>query len=296
MDALMHVQMRQLWGPMPMSVMSRAGGGKHALLVKDAKFGLRRKKLERGVSGRRQSIGVGGRAKERAMNVRSRIAEESGIPAPMGQKTKYEDSWFDIAFMKLFQMKMEQITGKKSELEGFEGFVDTSKLVMSGRSPNEQRQAVAKVLSSILPPNAPDTFRKLFPPTKWSAEINAAITVPFFQWLVGPCQLKEVEINGQKQMSGVQITKCRYLEQSGCVGMCVNMCKLPTQDFFTDQFGLPLTMNPNFEDMSCEMIFGQLPPSLEEDSSLNQPCYSGICPTSKDDAPSCPKLITANSL
>ena len=27
--------------------------------------------------------------------------------------------------------------------------------------------------------------------------------------------------------------------------MCVNMCKIPTQDFFTNEFGLPLTMNPS---------------------------------------------------
>lgn len=37
----------------------------------------------------------------------------------------------------------------------------------------------------------------------------------------------------------------RYLENSGCVGMCVNMCKIPTQDFFTNEFGLPLTMMPS---------------------------------------------------
>lgn len=37
----------------------------------------------------------------------------------------------------------------------------------------------------------------------------------------------------------------RYLENSGCVGMCVNMCKIPTQDFFTNEFGLPLTMTPS---------------------------------------------------
>lgn len=37
----------------------------------------------------------------------------------------------------------------------------------------------------------------------------------------------------------------RYLENSGCVGQCVNMCKIPTQDFFTNEFGLPLTMIPS---------------------------------------------------
>lgn len=35
----------------------------------------------------------------------------------------------------------------------------------------------------------------------------------------------------------MKIQKCRYLESSGCVGMCTNMCKLPTQRFFTDTFG-----------------------------------------------------------
>jgi hypothetical protein len=29
----------------------------------------------------------------------------------------------------------------------------------------------------------------------------------------------------------------------------------------------------DFEDMSCEMIFGQDPPASMDDPSLNQPCY-----------------------
>eukprot|EP00850_Spirogloea_muscicola_P002781 SM000011S18959 [mRNA] locus=s11:39745:41290:- [translate_table: standard] len=211
----------------------------------------------------------------------------------MGQKTRYRDSVFDRAFMALFARKMERFTGKKSSLHGYEGFVDVSKKVMVGRTAEQQRRAVGQVLVSMLPPNAPATFRKLFPPTKWSAEVNAAITVPFFQWLVGPAELKEVEVNGVKQRSGVQITKCRYLEQSGCVGMCINMCKLPTQDFFTDQFGLPLTMTPNFEDMSCEMIFGQQPPKLEDDPALKQPCYTAICGMADARAGVCPTVIRA---
>lgn len=225
------------------------------------------------------------------IGVRCGIAEPSGQPAPMGEKTKYNDNLFDNAFMWLFARKMQQFTGKSSQLEGYEGFVDTSRKVMQGRSAEEQREAVGMVLKSMLPPNAPATFRKLFPPTKFSAEINAAITVPFFQWLVGPAELKEVEVNGVKQLSGVQIKKCRYLENSGCVGMCVNMCKLPTQDFFTNQFGLPLTMTPNFEDMSCEMIFGQSPSLLEEDPALQQPCYAVLCTTALSDVPKCPKLV-----
>ncbi|KAJ7547478.1 hypothetical protein O6H91_08G087800 [Diphasiastrum complanatum] len=177
--------------------------------------------------------------------VRCGLAEPSGKPAPMGQKTRYNDSLFDKAFMFLFARKMEAITGKSSTKEGYEGFVDVSRSVMQGRTPVEQQAIVRQVLLSMLPPGAPKTFQKLFPPTRSSAEINAAITVPFFQWLVGPCEQVEVEVNGLKQKSGVHISKCRYLENSGCVGMCVNMCKIPTQDFFTNEFGLPLTMTPS---------------------------------------------------
>ena len=58
------------------------------------------------------------------------------------------------------------------------------------------------------------------------------------------------------------------------INSAVNMCKIPTQKFFTDNFGLPLTMNPNFETLECEMIFGQEPPPIEEDPVYNQPCLS----------------------
>ncbi len=44
----------------------------------------------------------------------------------------------------------------------------------------------------------------------------------------------------------------------------------PTETFFGEKFGLPLTMNPNFEDLSCEMIFGQVPPPIEQDAVYNQ--------------------------
>ncbi|CAA2979021.1 Hypothetical predicted protein [Olea europaea subsp. europaea] len=103
-------------------------------------------------------------------------------------------------------------------------------------------------------------------------------------------QVVEVEVNGEKQKSGVLIKKCRYLENSGCVGMCINMCKIPTQDFFTNEFGLPLTMTPNFEDMSCEMVYGQVPPSFEEDPASKQPCYADICSIANPSSSVCPKL------
>ncbi|CAL1373705.1 unnamed protein product [Linum trigynum] len=221
--------------------------------------------------------------------IRCGIAEASGQPAPVGQKTKYNDGLFEKLFMTLFARKMEKFgapakAGDAGKEKGwldynYESFVDASKKVMQGRNRIQQQQVVRQVLLSMLPPGAPEQFRKLFPPTRWAEEFNAALTVPFFQWLVGPSEVIEVEVNGVKQRSGVLIKKCRYLENSGCVGMCVNMCKIPTQDFFTNEFGLPLTMNPNFEDMSCEMIYGQAPPAFEDDPVAKQPCFANICGT-----------------
>ncbi|KAL1358112.1 beta-carotene isomerase D27, chloroplastic [Arachis hypogaea] len=233
------------------------------------------------------------------------IAEPSGEPAPLGQKTRYNDSVLEKAFMTLFARKMEKFAEpvkekkKKEEKEkkglwdwgyDYESFVNVSKRVMERRSRAQQQEVVREVLLSMLPPGAPAQFRKLFPPTKWAAEFNAALTVPFFHWLVGPSEVVEVEVNGVKQKSGVHIKKCRYLENSGCVGMCVNMCKIPTQDFFTNEFGLPLTMIPNFEDMSCDMVYGQAPPPFEEDPVSKQPCYAEICSVSTPSSSVCPKL------
>ena len=53
---------------------------------------------------------------------------------------------------------------------------------------------------------------------------------------------------------------------------------------------MPLTMEPNFEDMSCLMIFGQTPPAPEEDVVFKQKCCTSTCPTSNPAAKVCPKL------
>lgn len=97
---------------------------------------------------------------------------------------------------------------------------------------------------------------------------------PFFGWLVGPSSLEQVEVDvvdpstgavsKRSQKSMVYIHKCRYLEASNCTGMCVNMCKKPTETFFKETFGLPLYMEPEFSDGSCKMVFGQEPPPEEE--------------------------------
>lgn len=49
--------------------------------------------------------------------------------------------------------------------------------------------------------------------------------------------------------NSVKIERCRYLESVQCKGACANICKLPTQTFFTEDLGMPVTMKPNFDDL-----------------------------------------------
>ena len=107
----------------------------------------------------------------------------------------------------------------------YDDFVELSREIMRGRNTKQQQEAVAGVLDSLLPPQSPERFKQWFPLSRRNAEFNAWITTLGFTWLVGPSELTEVEVefNGEKETwrSGVKIKKCRYLENSGCVGMCV---------------------------------------------------------------------------
>ncbi|BAQ66849.1 DUF4033 domain-containing protein [Geminocystis sp. NIES-3709] len=211
------------------------------------------------------------------------------------EKTEYHDNLIDRVFIALFSRKMAKAVGTNTSFKGYEGFVDLSQKIMNGRTAQQQQELVSIVLKSLVPSSVLYLIRTFFSPTKWVCESNAWFATILFEWLVGKSDIQEVEIitkNNQilTQKSGVKIQKCRYLEESGCVGMCINMCKLPTQKFFTESFGIPLTMTPNFEDFSCEMIFGKYPPHLETEEASNQPCLKTHCPTASYSSQPCPKI------
>lgn len=208
---------------------------------------------------------------------------ETAVKDPFEEEEVYNDSFLDKLCLRFFTDRMSEQIGKPYEKDiDYDSFVRVSREVISGRTTGEVQLIIANVFSSVFPPGATARFRSWFKPNRFSCEFNALITKYFFPWLVGPCEIKDVEIQVSDDQvetwqSAVQIKKCRYLEQSKCVAMCTNMCKLPTQSLFTDKLGLPVTMKPNFEDLSCEMIFGQKPPPFEEDEVYNQPCFVNHC-------------------
>ncbi len=212
----------------------------------------------------------------------------------------YHDNLLDRLFIWLFSRKMANAIGAEMPASGYSGFVALSKQIMQGRDASEQQAAVARVLQSLVPAPVLWLIRTLFSPTKLVCVLNAWFAAQMFEWLVGPCEIAEADVTGpdgvvRSQSSAVQIQKCRYLEDSQCVGMCVNMCKLPTQTFFTNKFGIPLTMTPNFEDLSCTMVFGQMPLEPADDEAFSQSCLSE-CDAGSHAQPVCPKTAKPEAL
>ncbi len=206
----------------------------------------------------------------------------------------HKDSPLDRLFIWLFARKMANAIDTDIPTGGYRGFVELSERIMQGRDGQQQQAVVARVLQSLVPAPVRWLIRTFFSPTKLVCVLNAWFAAQTFEWLVGPCEVKMAEVDDGKggvrsQPSAVQIQECRYLQESQCVGMCINMCKLPTQSFFTEKFGIPLTMTPNFEDLSCTMVFGQPPPSPALDDAFDEPCLSQCSTGDRTDTP-CPKL------
>lgn len=51
-------------------------------------------------------------------------------------------------------------------------------------------------------------------------------------------------------------------------------------------------MQPNFEDMSCTMLYGQVPPPIEQDEAYTQPCLAVCSVGASNDQRECPKIDT----
>lgn len=190
----------------------------------------------------------------------------------------------DDLFLSSFRNKLVQEVGLDSEKPGYDGLIElVNHLMMKGKSSSDARDAAIRILVSLFPPLVLKLYKILISPLaggKIAAMMVARVTALTCQWLMGPCTVNSVDLpDGTSCQSGVFVERCKYLEESKCVGVCINTCKLPTQTFFKDYMGVPLLMEPNFSDYSCQFKFGILPPLPKDDTTLKEPCLD-ICPTS----------------
>lgn len=158
-------------------------------------------------------------------------------------------------------------------------------------------------------------FPRFFP--EFSAWMNTWVTHLTTLWLMGPSNISDLEINLMQQdtikasiqstdnlnvemMNNINnsnvvtmkenlltIEKCRFLETAGCIQTCLHACKIPTQNFFLEEMGLPVTLNPNMTDYSCRFEFGKYPIPLELDETLQNLSCLHDCPKTNTAVKSC---------
>ena len=97
---------------------------------------------------------------------------------------------------------------------------------------------------------------------------------------MGECELNDCEVDGGGigENQGLLVKRCRFLEESSCASVCVNSCKIPTQKFFNEDMGLPLTMTPDYETGECQFSFGLTPTEETDFEAKNTPCLMS-CPS-----------------
>ncbi|XP_047316059.1 beta-carotene isomerase D27, chloroplastic [Impatiens glandulifera] len=206
----------------------------------------------------------------------------------------YKDNFLERFAINHLSLSVQSATGFKVNKEGYEGLVEAAKTTSVNFNPTQQHDLVLDALDKAIPKFVTLMIRTVLRDTKFSRELFSAITAVCFTWLIGHCEVRESEMNNGKEKNVVHIKKCRFLEESNCVGMCTNLCKMPSQTFIKDSFGLSVNMVPNFDDMSCQMIFGQEPPSRIDDPAFKEPCFA-LCKTKqKHRITTCPASNLSN--
>jgi hypothetical protein len=169
-----------------------------------------------------------------------RPAMTTAAPRPPPVETpRRPDGPFALAAIAIFRRVMRPHVGRSSPRKGYDGLVEDCRSLMVRKTPAEQGEIVMGVLSTLfVSPRGPRVFRRQF---AGKPGFNARITPLFFRWLVGPADVNDSP-EGTERGTGVLIEKCRFLDESGCRGLCLSMCQGPTQAFFTHELGLPLRM------------------------------------------------------
>ncbi|KAF5930448.1 hypothetical protein HYC85_031321 [Camellia sinensis] len=165
----------------------------------------------------------------------------------------YNDNWFDLIAINHLSHCLQSTTGLRNNKSGYEGLVEASRMALRKYDPIRQRQIAMKAIVKAFP-------------TPMVAMASSSLSSPFFH-----CYMVFIVI---PQFKTIPSEFCRLLEESNCVRMCINLCKMPTQTFIKDYLGMPLNKVPNYDDMSCDMIYGQDPPPATEDPAFKQPCYN----------------------
>ncbi|PWZ36894.1 Beta-carotene isomerase D27, chloroplastic [Zea mays] len=189
--------------------------------------------------------------------VRAVMARPHQVPPPAtatATATTYRDNWFDKLAIGYLSRNLQEASGMKNGKDGYEGLIEAALAISALFRVDQQWDTVASALQRAFP-------SYILTMANQGDDATLSILAGVFRRLhhgVLPLARRTI-----------------FLESTNCVGMCTNLCKIPCQRFIQDSLGTAVYMSPNFEDMSCEMIFGQQPP--EDDPALKQPCFRTKC-------------------
>ncbi|PIN12845.1 Beta-carotene isomerase [Handroanthus impetiginosus] len=169
-------------------------------------------------------------------------------------KNVYNDNWFDSLAIRHLSGSLQASTGLICNKSGYDGLVEAATMASKCFNTMEQRKLVIKTLETAFPRPILSLIRKLVRPSKFAREYFAVFTTIFFAWLIGPCEVRESEFEGRKEKNIVHVPKCRFLEGTNCVGMCTNLCKMPSQAFIKDSLGMPINMVPSKHFTLCLVL------------------------------------------
>lgn len=200
----------------------------------------------------------------------------STIQDPPPEVDPFRPSPTDGLLLAAFRWTLQlQSGGPKSEKPGFDGMVEELVDFRKIYGLDEQERVSYQTLIALSGP-VPFVYRQLFSKADFSPALLAWFAKHLLPFLVGEMELTERSENDPRS-GGVLVTRCRVLEGTNCKGVCAKMCKIPTQRFFAEEWGVPLSMTPNFETGQCQLAFGNTPFPIEEDPTIPNGCLTR-CP------------------
>ena len=229
------------------------------------------------------------------------IGEDVGqplVPDCTLQELTYNDSPLDKLLLSIFRNLVTTHTGGvTSDIPGIKGLLAQGRQYMTMELPEgvtyadhtvAQHTMVKNTLGGLMTPVLPPFYRifmsgivpklgteydgKQIGPWFYAPWLTSIVTPTFFGFLVGPSKPNR---RSDGQRGGLIVEKCKFLQESGCKGLCLHQCKLPAQEFFKEELGLDLTVKPNFVTQECQWSFGEVPVSVEEDTSFPKGCLVG---------------------
>jgi len=216
----------------------------------------------------------------------------------------YNDSSLDKVLLSIFRKLVAENTGGiQNDTPGIKGLLIQGRQFMTKELPEgvsyedhtiAQHTMVKNTLGGVMTPVLPPFYRifmsgivpklgtefdgKQLGPWFYAPFLTSMVTPTFFGFLVGPSRPNR-RADGQR--GGLVVEKCKFLQESGCKGLCLHQCKIPAQEFFKEELGLDLTVKPNFVTQECQWSFGETPLPPEEDPSFPRGCLVG-CESRKD--------------